>query len=422
MSQLSVLELAKQGDANAIAILINRSLQPKGIKAEARRLRDRLDIILHSTQTPNQKALESLLQRGMVTLQIGVIRLVHIYARRTGSDILAWESEFELDALPDYPPEPQIEPEIEPEIKTTQPSIDRVEASPASLALSQRSNVYSAPESGLNSGIIAVPKLNQIEHNPQEYQDVIVRFSDRYGTIRCLSTLTEVVQAISKSSFSFSSVATNPTLRNLLDTMAEMSTTDDNGDQVVSYVSVLQPGQQWQKAKIRVVTKIIFEPDSLTDSVPSSPSRQNVITLDAIEMPSESQDLAKKDRVESNTLEDFDIGDTLIEEIKIVSIKESAELPESAIAQPLGSTISTKPRQTLLEDLANALVDRSDSPILDSLDDFGNDFGSEIASEITNEIESEIEPSIDSDRISDRNRKDSPTLDDFSQDLWDLVL
>ena len=135
-------------------------------------------------------------------------------------------------------------------------------------------------------------------------------------------------------------------------------------------------------------------------------------------MPSESQDLAKKDRVESNTLEDFDIGDTLIEEIKIDSIKESAELPESAIAQPLGSTISTKPRQTLLEDLANALVDRSDSPILDSLDDFGNDFGSEIASE----IKSEIEPSIDSDRISDRNRKDSPTLDDFSQDLWDLVL
>ena len=419
MSQLSVLELAKQGDANAIAILINRSLQPKGIKAEARRLRDRLDIILHSTQTPNQKALESLLQRGMVTLQIGVIRLVHVYARRTGSDILAWESEFELDALPDYSPEPQVEPEIEPEIMPTQPSIDQVEASPA---LSQRSNVYSDPKSGM----IVVPKLNQIEHNPQEYQDVIVRFSDQYGTIRCLSTLTEVVQAISKSSFSFSSVATNPTLRNLLDTMAEMSTTDDNGDQVVSYVSVLQPGQQWQKAKIRVVTKIIFEPDSLTDSAPSSPSRQNVITLDAIEMPSESQDLAKKDRVESNTLEDFDIGDALIEEMKIDSIKESSELPESAIAQPLGSTISTKPRQTLLEDLVNALVDRSDSPILDSLDDFGNDFGSEITSEITskvaNEIKSEIEPSIDSDQISDRNGKDSPTLDDFSQDLWDLVL
>jgi len=419
MSQLSVLELAKQGDANAIAILINRSLQPKGIKAEARRLRDRLDIILHSTQTPNQKALESLLQRGMVTLQIGVIRLVHVYARRTGSDILAWESEFELDALPEYPPEPQVEPEIEPEIKTTQPSIDQVEAS---LALSQRSNVYSEPESGLNSGMIVVPKLNQIEHNPQEYQDVIVRFSDQYGTIRCLSTLTEVVQAISKSSFSFSSVATNPTLRNLLDTMAEMSTTDDNGDQVVSYVSVLQPGQQWQKAKIRVVTKIIFEPDSLTDSAPSSPSRQNVITLDAIEMPSESQDLAKKDRVESNTLEDFDIGDALIEEIKIDSIKEKSELPESAIAQPLGSPISTKPRQTLLEDLVNALVDRSDSPILDSLDDFGNDFGSEITSKVANEIKSEIEPSIDSDQISDRNGKDSPTLDDFSQDLWDLVL
>ena len=419
MSQLSVLELAKQGDANAIAILINRSLQPKGIKAEARRLRDRLDIILHSTQTPNQKALESLLQRGMVTLQIGVIRLVHVYARRTGSDILAWESEFELDALPDYSPEPQVEPEIEPEIMPTQPSIDQVEASPA---LSQRSNVYSDPKSGM----IVVPKLNQIEHNPQEYQDVIVRFSDQYGTIRCLSTLTEVVQAISKSSFSFSSVATNPTLRNLLDTMAEMSTTDDNGDQVVSYVSILQPGQQWQKAKIRVVTKIIFEPDSLTDSAPSSPSRQNVITLDAIEMPSESQDLAKKDRVESNTLEDFDIGDALIEEMKIDSIKESSELPESAIAQPLGSTISTKPRQTLLEDLVNALVDRSDSPILDSLDDFGNDFGSEITSEITskvaNEIKSEIEPSIDSDQISDRNGKDSPTLDDFSQDLWDLVL
>jgi len=42
----SILELAKQGDAGAIASLINRSIQPKGITATATLVEDCLHIDL----------------------------------------------------------------------------------------------------------------------------------------------------------------------------------------------------------------------------------------------------------------------------------------------------------------------------------------------------------------------------------------
>jgi len=58
----------------------------------------------------------------------------------------------------------------------------------------------------------------------------------------------------------FAAVASNPNLRSLLDTIAESSQTDEHGDQVITNLSILQPGQQWQKAKIRLVSKIFLEP------------------------------------------------------------------------------------------------------------------------------------------------------------------
>ena len=48
MTQLSVMDLAKQGDPHAIAALINRSLASKGIHAEAELEFDCLTISLQS--------------------------------------------------------------------------------------------------------------------------------------------------------------------------------------------------------------------------------------------------------------------------------------------------------------------------------------------------------------------------------------
>ncbi len=238
MTQLSVMELAKKGDPQAIATLINRSLASKGIHAEAQLETDCLKISLKASQIPNQKAVVTIIHRGMMILQVEQIKHVKILTYRSDNNYLAWQHEISLG---NSPQEALSNPQM---VKNSD------------LVQDQNKNLISNQK-----GVILVEKLSQIQQNLQEYQDIIVRFTDEHvGTVRCLTTLTELIQVISKPSFLFAAVASNPNLRSLLDTIAESSKTDEHGDQIITNLSILQPGQQWQKAKIRLVTKIFLEP------------------------------------------------------------------------------------------------------------------------------------------------------------------
>jgi len=73
----------------------------------------------------------------------------------------------------------------------------------------------------------------------------------------------------------------------LLDTIAESSKTDEHGDQVITNLSILQPGQQWQKAKIRLVTKIFLEPAEPTQEQNSAEVPHQGLTLDLAEIEPE---------------------------------------------------------------------------------------------------------------------------------------
>ncbi len=216
MTQLSVMELAKQGDPHAIASLINRSLASKGIYAKAELEADCLKISLQAAQVPNQKAVVTIIHRGMIVLQVEQIKHVKILTYRSDNNYLAWQHEFDLgDDLKQSGSNPQI-------------------AKSADVGQGENINLVSNP-----TGVILVQKLSQIQQNLQEYQDIIVRFTDeQVGTVRCLTTLTELIQVISQPSFLFAAVASNPNLRSLLDTIAESSKTDEHGDQVIT-VSVI---------------------------------------------------------------------------------------------------------------------------------------------------------------------------------------
>ncbi|WP_201321347.1 hypothetical protein [Pseudanabaena sp. lw0831] len=268
MAQLSVMDLAKQGDPNAIASLINRSLASKGIHAEAELEAECLRISLQASQIPNQKAVVTIIHRGMIVLQVSQIKRVKILTYRSDNHYLAWQDEIDLgnnDDLKQSVATPTI-------IKDT------------NVEQGQNMNLVSNPK-----GVILVQKLSQIQQNLQEYQDIIVRFTDEHvGTVRCLTTLTELIQVISQPSFLFASVASNPNLRSLLDTIAESSKTDQHGDQVITNLSILQPGQQWQKAKIRLVTKIFLEPADLSQDQNEPEVTHQGLTLDLTESTPES--------------------------------------------------------------------------------------------------------------------------------------
>lgn len=60
MTQQNILELAKQGDAKAIASLLNRQLQPKGITATAALKDGCLQVMLEAVEVPSQQVLAAM--------------------------------------------------------------------------------------------------------------------------------------------------------------------------------------------------------------------------------------------------------------------------------------------------------------------------------------------------------------------------
>ncbi|WP_199296180.1 AAA family ATPase [Trichocoleus sp. FACHB-591] len=98
--QQNILELAKKGDPQAIAALMNRSLKPKGITAKANLKNDCLQVMVEAEQVPEVQAMVSLIQKGMTSLGVESIERVRLYGRRRGDELPSWSHEFDLVANP----------------------------------------------------------------------------------------------------------------------------------------------------------------------------------------------------------------------------------------------------------------------------------------------------------------------------------
>jgi hypothetical protein len=96
MTQPHVLELAKQGDPNAIATLMNQSLQPRGMTALVDRQGDVLEVVLEAERVPNRDALTAFVQKGIDSLGVDSIRSVRVVGQQTGSTFPAWMQELNL--------------------------------------------------------------------------------------------------------------------------------------------------------------------------------------------------------------------------------------------------------------------------------------------------------------------------------------
>ena len=84
-TQPNLLELAKQGNATAIAALMNRQLQRKNITAQAVLKDGCLQIILESDQVPNQPALVAFVRKGIIGLGAASIKRTNVYGQQTGN-------------------------------------------------------------------------------------------------------------------------------------------------------------------------------------------------------------------------------------------------------------------------------------------------------------------------------------------------
>lgn len=110
MTQLHLIEQAKQGDPQAIAALMNKSLQPKGMTALVDRHNDRLDVVLEAERVPNRQALTEFVEKGISNLGIPSIKSIKVSGQQIGAMTPAWTHELQLET-----PVPEFEPEAEPD-------------------------------------------------------------------------------------------------------------------------------------------------------------------------------------------------------------------------------------------------------------------------------------------------------------------
>ncbi|MDF5710789.1 MAG: hypothetical protein PUP90_24735 [Nostoc sp. S4] len=96
MTQPNLLELAKQGDAQAIASIINYFLQPKGITAKVLFKDGCLQIMLESSQVPEQESSVTLIRKLIIKLNISFIKSVKIYGKKLAQSSAAWTDYFNL--------------------------------------------------------------------------------------------------------------------------------------------------------------------------------------------------------------------------------------------------------------------------------------------------------------------------------------
>jgi hypothetical protein len=96
MTQQNSLQLAKQGNPNAIAALINRSLHAHGITAKVIRKDDCLRVLLKSNKVPDQNNSSNFIRNGILKLELSEINTLQVFGRQTGEQVPAWSQTINL--------------------------------------------------------------------------------------------------------------------------------------------------------------------------------------------------------------------------------------------------------------------------------------------------------------------------------------
>ncbi|MEH2397763.1 hypothetical protein [Nostoc sp.] len=125
MIQLNILELAKQGDTNAINTLVNEWLNLPRITPKTSFKQNCLQIMLESFEVPVQQLVVPLICDGLIHSNIKYFHSIKIYGRLTGEDFPDWQQEIELEALVNSAVlTPQTDIEVKSSIAITKTTTD----------------------------------------------------------------------------------------------------------------------------------------------------------------------------------------------------------------------------------------------------------------------------------------------------------
>lgn len=96
MSSLDIPEAARKGNPDAIAIMMNKYLKPKGITVKASAKENSLFITAVSSVTPKQDALVAFIKRGIAKIQPGNVSRIIIQGQVEGMPSYEWQEIFSI--------------------------------------------------------------------------------------------------------------------------------------------------------------------------------------------------------------------------------------------------------------------------------------------------------------------------------------
>ncbi len=110
MTDSNVLQRAREGNPDAIAVLMNHSLKSKGMHAAVQRAGDRLLVNLETATPPDQAVLTKFVNQGVRSLNLENIDTVIVSGRQQGGDRPAWTSTLHLKSDTPHAPLPPLAP------------------------------------------------------------------------------------------------------------------------------------------------------------------------------------------------------------------------------------------------------------------------------------------------------------------------
>lgn len=92
----NLIDLAKQGNTDAISTLINAQLQSQGITAKVALENSCVYVLLESATVPNQNAIAKFIFRGMMRLSIETADTLQVYGKQTTEKRPSWSQLYSL--------------------------------------------------------------------------------------------------------------------------------------------------------------------------------------------------------------------------------------------------------------------------------------------------------------------------------------
>jgi len=169
MTQSSLLELARNGNPQAIASLMNQVLEPKGVVAKTQLEGSCLHIVFLSEHLLSQSAIASFVKNGLNALSPKTFQTIKLYAQKIGQDSPLWVDSFSLEqAISASPAKPASAASPMMTVAASSPAIATPVASTPSTTGSKAKR--SAPPWSTSSRPQQPQKTSQIKQKPQQPQ------------------------------------------------------------------------------------------------------------------------------------------------------------------------------------------------------------------------------------------------------------